>query len=204
MTRTAKWIGLTGGIGVGKSEAAAFFRKNEISVVDLDEVGRSMADSHKVLTFYRNLLGPEVEKQGKLDRKRVREELFSNPDLRARAEQFLHPLIWSEFQKRALDLEAEGATLVICEAALLVEANLHPHFDELITIEAPKDVRKSRIQARDGHEESVVEGIFNHQMSDEKRRPLATHIVQNDGDRKHLNSQLSAIIDGWRQKQWLT
>lgn len=189
-----KIIGLTGGIGAGKSTVSAFLRKKGIEVIDLDEVGR------EIYSLYPDLpdrlekeLGVSLRNSsGQFDKVLLKEAIFRNRSLKEKVEQLLHPLIKEEFEKRVAKSKADT---VVCEAALLIEANYDKWIKELVVVLAPEKVRKERVKKRDGINEFLIADIVRSQVDDEVRKAKATYVILNDGDMDHLEYQVEDMID---------
>jgi len=192
--RRAKWIGLTGGLAAGKSHAATFLRQQGVVVIDLDQIGREVSASPEATTFFAHLFGA-----GR-DRREIREILFRSPEKKKAAEAFLHPLIWKAFEKQATQAEADGAPVIVCEAALLIESGHYRHFDELVVITAETATRKARAKQRDQMTDELTEAILAHQVDDKTREQLATVIIPNDGKPAHLEAALQSLVERWKIK----
>lgn len=193
-------IGLTGGIGAGKTEVAKLLKAAGIPVVNLDDVGRELTANDPLLSQKINqICGIDGSV---LDRKRVREVMFADEEVRATVEGVLHPLILEAFEKEARRARDAGKPLIVCEAALLVESGLHTALDELVVVAAPERIRKERLMARDRIDSALADKIFGAQISENKKRSIAGYIVENDKDRAHLERQVSALIGRWKSAGW--
>ncbi len=197
-------VGLTGGIAAGKSAVAALLNNQGIKVVNLDVVGRTLVEQ-------RPELGVEVSKicgiptlpGGKLDRQTLREHLFRHPDDRVRVEKVLHPPIWKEFERQAEETRVEGKKIIVCEAALILEAGLANQFSELIVVLAPAPARLLRAQSRDGMNAELAALMLASQADEKQLRQAATFIVDNSGGPEKLSTQVEAIVNSWRRRGFL-
>lgn len=197
-------IGLTGGIGAGKSTVAELLRKRGIVVVDLDLVGRELLSTQTSLTpEIVKLCGPSVVKDGTLDRGEVRKIVFNDPVKRDQLETLLHPLIIAEFEKRAQQEFKKGTRLVVCEAALLVEGGYHRKLDGLVVVSAPESMRRDRVVLRDGISEDLFEAMVKTQAPDKERQGAATYLLYNDGDSEKIESQVETLYQSWKAHSWV-
>ncbi len=188
--------GLTGGIGSGKSAAAAYFEDCGIPVVSADELSRVVVTpgseglSAVVAAFGEGVLSP----QGELDRRKLGAVVFKDPTARVRLEGILHPRIRDCFQDVLAALEATGNSIVVYEVPLLFENNLEKQMKAVILVSAPEDQRVARVMARDKLSAEDVRARMAAQMDDKNRRARATHVLENDGDLEHLHAQIDALL----------
>ncbi len=188
--------GLTGGIGSGKSAAAAIFEECGIPVVSADELSRIVVTPGSeglaavVAAFGEGVLAPD----GELDRRKLGALVFKDPAQRARLEGILHPRIRDSFQDVLAALEATGQTLVVYEVPLLFENNLEKQMKAVILVCAPDDQRVARVMARDRLSPEDVRARMAAQMDDQTRRGRAQYVLENDGDLDHLREQVEALL----------
>jgi len=188
--------GLTGGIGSGKSAAAAYFEDCGIPVVSADELSRVVVTPGSeglgavVAAFGEGVLSP----QGELDRRKLGAVVFKDPTARVRLEGILHPRIRDCFQDVLAALEATGHTLVVYEVPLLFENNLEKQMKAVILVSAPEEQRIERVMARDKLTIEDVRARMAAQMDDKTRRSRATHVLENDGDLAHLHGQIDVLL----------
>ena len=188
--------GLTGGIGSGKSAAAAIFEDCGIPVVSADELSRIVVTPGSeglaavVAAFGEGLLTPE----GELDRRKLGAVVFKDPGQRARLEGILHPRIRDSFQDVLAALEATGQHLVVYEVPLLFENNLEKQMKAVILVSAPEEQRIARVMARDKLSPDDVRARMAAQMDDQSRRSRAQYVLENDGDLEHLRAQVEALL----------
>lgn len=193
-------VGLTGGVGAGKSEVAKLLTAAGVPVVNLDEIGRALTENDPALSQKINeICGLPGDA---LDRKRLREVLFADREVRAAVEGLLHPLILGKFEAEAERLRAAGEKLVVCEAALLVESGLHSALDELIVVAAPEGLRKQRLMDRDKIGAELAQKILGAQASEERKRALAGYVIDNDKDVGHLKRQVNGLLARWSAAGW--
>ena len=188
--------GLTGGIGSGKSAAAAIFEECGIPVVSADELSRIVVTPGSeglaavVAAFGEGVLTPD----GELDRRKLGAIIFKDPSQRVRLEGILHPRIRDSFQHVLTALEATNQHLVVYEVPLLFENNLEKQMKAVILVSAPEDQRIQRVMARDKLNVDDVRARMAAQMDDQTRRSKAQYVLENDGDLEHLRAQVEALL----------
>ncbi len=185
-------IGLTGGIGSGKSAVARMFRDLGAEVIDADQVARDVVEPGQpaladlVAAFGPGILGPD----GRLDRKRLGERVFADADARKRLNAITHPRIGAETARRIQALGAQGASVVIYEAALLVENGLHAGLGGLVVVSAPEETQIARVVARDGLSEAEARARMAAQLPLAAKIAAATHVIDNSGPLEHTRRQV--------------
>ncbi len=170
-------VGLTGGIGSGKSTVAGFFIALGVPVYNSDEEAkRLMTSSKKVKTEIIALLGKRAFSGKKLNKKYVAEKIFNNDELREALNSIVHPAVrrhflsWSKKQK---------TPYVIQETALIFENSSEHLYDYIILVTAPKKKRIKRILKRDKITEQQVKSRFESQLDDDVKIPLADYVIDN-------------------------
>ncbi len=189
-------IGLSGGIGSGKSTIAMVLEKMGYPVFYSDQVAKRLYVEHPVLQKQLvDLLGPEVYRDGQLNRQFLSEQLFSNAELKAQVSALVHPIVRSTFENWA---QQQTSDLVFNEAAILFETGAYLLFDATILIMAPLETRIERVQKRDSlSREEVLNRIAN-QWTDTQKMALTPYHIVNDG--RPLLIQLEELIAELRQK----
>jgi len=193
-------VGLTGGVGAGKSEVATLLRDRGIVIVDLDDVGKKVSLSPEVIRDINQICGLDSEN---LDRAKVRDIIFSTDAIRKKIEERLHPVILEEFQREVRAAEEAGHRLIVCEAALLVESGYHKHLDDLIVVTAPEAQRKNRLMTRDSIDATLAQKIIDAQTTDIEKVKHATIIIKNDTTLDALATEVRNLIETWRTKNLL-
>jgi dephospho-CoA kinase len=191
---TLRVIGLTGGIGSGKSTVARLFAERGVPIVDADELAREATQPGapaltEIAAAWPGVVGPD----GVLDRRRLAAAVFGDATARARLEAILHPRIGALSNARFAALASQGHTLALYEAALLVETGRYQEFDGLIVVDAPDAARVARVVARDGVSEADVRARIAAQLPMEDKRRVATHVIENDGDMDALRRQVEDV-----------
>lgn len=185
-------IGLTGGIGSGKTAASDWFATQGIVVVDADVVAREVvvlgqpALDEIVAKFGAQMLNPD----GSLNRTAMREHVFAHPIARQQLEAITHPRIRAEIIQQLAQADSAYVLLV---SPLLFETNQHELVQQTILIDAPEQQQLARASQRDGQTVDSIQRIMQAQMSRAERQQRATHIIFNDGDLRHLQAQLAVL-----------
>ena len=173
-------VGLTGGIGSGKSLICSILEKLGVSVYYADAEARSLMDSDPVLKVkIVGLFGEQAYSGGSLDRQYLAGRLFGDAELLASMNTVVHPAVREDF-KRWADLQ-KGVPYVVEEAAILFESGAYHNVDVAVLVIAPTDLRIERVAARDGSTREEILQRMNNQWTQERKAKLADHIINNDG-----------------------
>lgn len=187
-------VGLTGGIGSGKSTVAGLLAARGAVIVDADQVARDVVEpGQPAFAALIERFGPEVVgPDGRLDRARLAEVAFASPEATADLNAITHPAVGEEFLRRVG--AAPPDAIVVCDVPLLVESETARSrgYEFVIVVEAPREVRLQRLEER-GVPRHDAEARMAKQATDEERRAVATHVVDNSGDLAHLERQVDAI-----------
>jgi dephospho-CoA kinase len=195
-------VGLTGGIGAGKSTVAELLAARSAVVVDADQVARAVVEpGQPALAKLVERFGDGIlDADGRLDRTALAKVAFSDEDSHRDLEGITHPAINEEFTRRVA--EAPGDAIVVLDVPLLAEseqARKRP-YQTVIVVEAPREVRLARLEAR-GVDRVDAEARMSAQAGDEERRKLATYIVDNGGDRPALERRVEEIWGDLQRRQ---
>jgi dephospho-CoA kinase len=187
-------VGLTGGIGSGKSTVANLLRGKGATVVDADEVARAVVEpGEPALVALVERFGDGIlDADGRLDRAALAGIAFADDDGRKALGDITWPAIGEEFERRIRD--APGDAIVVCDVPLLVEskaAAARPYV-AVVVVEAPLDLRLERLELR-GVPRDDAQRRMAAQATDEERRAVATHVVDNGGDLESLARQVDDI-----------
>lgn len=172
-----KVVGLTGGIGSGKTTVANLFRNLGVPVYIADDQARNLTDSSKeikegiIATF-----GSELYNEDHLDRKRLASIVFNDPDKLEQLNNIIHPVVRAHFQSW---LTKQTAPYIIYEAAILFETGAYKNFDYTILVTADQEERIRRLIIRDGGTREDILARMNNQWSDEQKRALADMEIVN-------------------------
>jgi dephospho-CoA kinase len=191
-----KWVGLTGGIGAGKSTVAAMIRARGVPVIDADRLAREVvAPGQPALAEIAELWPGVVAADGSLDRAAMAARVFADPAARARLEAITHPRIVERGAQHARDLEAGGHRLAFYEAPLIIETGRAKDFDALVLVEASEEQQIARVMARDACTRAEAQARIAAQLPREEKRRAATHVVDNSGDRAATEAQVDRLLD---------
>lgn len=172
-----KVIGLTGGIGSGKTTVANFFKELGIPVYIADDEAKSLMNtSTEVKSRIIGLLGEKAYPDGILDRKYVAAQVFNSPDKLEKLNSIVHPAVATDFENWK---NSQNSPYVIYEAAILFEKGGHKKCDAVILVTAPYEERIKRLKNRDKSSEEDIEARMKHQWSDSKKRKLADFEIKN-------------------------
>ncbi len=185
-------VGLTGGIGSGKSAAAARFAALGITVVDADVCARVVVELGKpALQAIAEHFGNDViQADGTLDRAALRQKIFARDDERKWLEALLHPLIFEEMWTQ---LQSAQSPYAILESPLLVEAGQQAICQRTLVVDAPEAIQLARTTARDNNSVEQVRAIMAAQASREQRLAKADDVITNDGDLAQLHAQVDSL-----------
>ncbi|OGT22030.1 MAG: dephospho-CoA kinase [Gammaproteobacteria bacterium RBG_16_57_12] len=185
-------IGLTGGIGTGKSTVCGLFAERGVPVIDADLVAREVVEPGT--TGLRQLIaafGDEIlDEHGRLDRRAMRQRIFVDQAQRRRLEIILHPLIREEILRRIHQIEAPYCILCI---PLLLETGRQYPVQRVLVIDAPDELRLQRIQERDGIDRHQAQAIINSQIDRATRLRAADDLITNNGELEHLRRQVENL-----------
>ncbi len=189
-----KVIGITGGIGSGKSVACAIFRTLGVPVYDADQEAKNLYDKYPdLLDKIKVEVSDEVfDKNGKLDRKKMAELVFSDPLKLKLLNAVVHPAVRKDFLKWVSSQMNQA--YVIKEAAILYESGAYKDCDQVISVLSPVDLRIQRVRERDRKSRADVEKIIENQMSDEERIKKSDFVITND-EKEMLIPQVLSIHD---------
>ena len=171
-------VGLTGGIGSGKTTVANFFKKLGVPVYIADVEAKKLMNKSKVLQRkIKRLFGDEAYDDGKLNRPFVASKIFNNEALLQQMNAIVHPKVGKHFKKWA---EKQNSPYVIKEAAILFENNSYIHCDFIITVIVDKKIRMQRILERDNTTKAKVKAIMDNQWKDEEKVKLSNFVITNN------------------------
>lgn len=173
-------VGLTGGIGSGKTTVSRYFRELGVPVIDADEVARRLVEPGTPgLKALEEHFGQSVILDGHLDRRRLRAVIFSDINERHWVEALLHPMIQEEMLRLA---DQHSEPYVILEIPLLFEAGYRSLVNRVLVVEASRDLQIQRVRQRDGVTAEQVEAVMQTQMDSKERRQLASDVINNVDD----------------------
>ena len=186
-------IGLTGGIGCGKSLAAQYFAELGALVIDADQLARTAIERgsdgfDEVVALF----GDSILRDGNIDRRALGELIFKDAKAKTQLENIIHPFVRREFEGAVASLK--GDQVLVYEIPLLVETKAHERFDVVITVESEMENRVARLRGRGMHI-SEIEGRIAAQATREQRIEVADFLIENDGSEDELLRQVENIWD---------
>lgn len=186
-------VGLTGGIGCGKSTAVARFRELGVPVVDADVVAREVvAPGQPALQEIEACFGEKaLLADGSLNRAWLREAVFSDKKALQQLENILHPRIRKEIQRK-MD-EFTNLAYAIVDVPLLLEKNYQPLFDRILVIDCLPDQQRERVRQRDGSEGEVIDSIMRSQINREERLKQADEILVNTSSIADFHNKIDKL-----------
>lgn len=190
-------IGLTGGIGTGKSEVSRMLQRLGAVVIDADRVGHEVyrpqtSTWHRVVeAFGEGILAPS----GEIDRKKLGSIVFADQRALARLNAIVHPVIREELVGRLEGLRGRGTPVVVVEAAVLIEAGWDTLMDEVWVTHSREDAAVARVARRNNLSPEEVRRRVRAQLPFEERRMHADVVIENDGDLEALRQKVEALWD---------
>ena len=205
MDNKVRVVGLTGGIGTGKSTAAEYLKKKGFAHIDADQIGRDItADGSPMLPVLDSIFGPTGEygvegfdilrEDGSLDRKALASIVFTDMKKKLKLDEVMFKAIIAETKRLVEVYSQDDPVGILIDAPLLFEAGLDKECDLVLLIVADMDVRIHRVCARDGATEQEVRNRINSQMSDEEKILRSHVVVDNSGTLKELEKQLEEFF----------
>ena len=191
-------VGLTGGIGSGKSTAAKFFANLGVTVIDLDQISRELVEpGTPALEQITERFGSVIlQKNGGLNRGKLGEIVFSNKEDKEWLEKLLHPKI-RERQQALIDSATDPYVLI--EIPLLAENQLQKTVDRVLVVDVEEQTQVSRAAKRDNRSQTEIAAILNAQASREDRLQIADDVINNDGDTDELQNQVDHLHERYLQ-----
>ncbi len=184
-------VGITGGIGSGKSMVGKILETMGCPVFYSDDQAKQLSDTDpKIREDLINLFGPEVYTESGLNRPFLAERIFGNEELRQQVNQIIHPRVREAFDEFSRN---QSSPYVFNEAAILIETGAHESFDSMVLVSAPEDIRIKRILERDNADVESIKQRISKQWTDDQKRPHADYEIINDGE-KPLLEQVEKLI----------
>lgn len=191
-------IGLTGGIGSGKSFVAGVLEEIGIPVYIADDRAKAIMNKKEVVQEVQNLFETNViAENGLLDRAMIRSLVFNNNEQLNALNSIVHPLVKKDYEEWLN--EHRDCLIVVKETALLFENQLENNFNYIVLVTAPEEIRIKRVVERDNVSESDVVKIIKNQLSDDKKA-RKSHYVINNINKEIVKKEVIAIIDGIKSK----
>ncbi|HDK7138310.1 TPA: dephospho-CoA kinase [Clostridium botulinum] len=189
-------IGLTGGIGAGKSTISEMIKEKNIPVIDADKISREVLKLYpEILIRIKEVFGKEfLDDNGDLKRREFGSYIFKNKNKRIEYENIIMPYITKETFKRIKLLEENKESICVLDAPTLIEQGLYKYMDINILVWVDKDTQINRVVKRDGLNRSEVMNRINSQMSMEEKKKFVEYIIDNSKDIENTKSELDKIF----------
>ncbi|MCT1634406.1 dephospho-CoA kinase [Corynebacterium pseudodiphtheriticum] len=196
-----KIIGLTGGIGSGKSTVARSLQKHGFPIVDADLIAREIVEpGQPALAELTKEFGADIlNADGSLDRGLLASRAFTNKDTTQRLNNITHPRINQRTQELFDEARENGAEAVIYDMPLLIDKGLHKDMDATIVVHAAEHVRLERLTTKRGLDADDVRRRINAQIDDETRKQHADILLDNNGTEEDLTKQIAEAVDKIKQ-----
>ncbi len=173
-----KKIGITGGIGSGKTYVASVFQSLGIPIFNADiQAKKIMTSSKKLIKLLKEEFGNDIYKDSDLNKEKLASIVFSNSDKLQKLNSLVHPIVKEEFNNWC---KKQTSPYVIKEAAILFESNSHIGLDAVICVSAPLDLRMRRLLNRDDYSKKEIKKRIENQISQEEKEKLSDYIIVND------------------------
>jgi dephospho-CoA kinase len=193
-------VGLTGGIGAGKSEVARIFGELGALVIDADEMARlAVAPGSEGLERIRERWPQVIAEDGTLDRPALAALTFDDAVTREALNAIVHPLVRKLAAER--EAQAEPRQIVVHDVPLLFESGFCDECDANVVVIAPPDLRIQRVQARSKLSRDKIERRMAAQMDPEEARKRADYVIENEGSLEHLREQTGAVYNELRKRK---
>jgi len=185
-------VGLTGGIGCGKTTVSNLFKQLSVPVIDADEIAHALVISGgKALTQISQQFGEAyILPDGNLDRSKLRETIFNDTEKKSQLENIMHPLIYEEIERQLSELSAPYSILAI---PLLLETKMQSFVDHILVIDCPMEVQINRVKLRDQLSAAQITAIIHSQVSRSERLAQADSIIDNTQDLLKLSQQVKHL-----------
>ena len=175
-----KKIGITGGIGVGKTYVSNILRKMNYAVYNSDVKAKELLENDdNLISLIKNNFGDKIYSDNKINKSLVASLIFSNDDLLSKFNSIVHPYVFEDFKKWCKN---QQSSIIFKEAAILFESDAVKDLDCVICVTANKDIRIKRIISRDNKTVDEIGRIMSKQMDQQKKEGLSDYVITNNGD----------------------
>jgi dephospho-CoA kinase len=191
-------LGLTGSIGMGKSETARMFARLGILVFDADETVHALYAKGGAAVGPIGAAFPDAVDDGAVDRDRLGRAVIGKPGELIRLEAIVHPLVRAAEQRFLEDAARAGADIVVLDIPLLYEKGGEGRCDRVVVVSAPADVQRERVLARPGMTREKFDAILATQLDDAEKRRRADYVIMTDKGLDDAFAQVGAVVDSLR------
>ncbi len=194
-------VGLTGSIGMGKSETAKMFARLGVPVYDADAAVARLYDVGGAAVPEIEKAFPGTTRDGRVDRASLRQRVVNDPAALKTLDSVVHPLVGAERNGFLEGAIAQGADIVVMDVPLLFETNGHTRMDAVVVVSAPAHLQRERVLARPGMSPELLDSILARQMPDEEKRAKAHYVVVTDMGLDHAFEQVKMIVAELRARR---
>ena len=194
-------VGLTGSIGMGKTETAKMFAELDIPVYDADAAVHRLYQTGGAAVDKIAAAFPGTVKEGRVDREELARRLRETKDGFDLLEKIVHPLVAHEQQQFLAEAVAKGAEMVVMDIPLLFETGGHARMDAVVVVSAPAEIQRARVLSRPGMTEDKLDHILSRQMPDAEKRAQAHFVVETDKGLDHALAQVKDIVAALQERR---
>lgn len=200
-------IGLTGGIGTGKSTVSQILKDRGFPVIDLDVISHEVIEFSSVVekivqNFGREVLDEDEAGNCTISREKLGKIIFSDKKKRLALNSIMHPEILKVMHKKILECKSEKNKIIFVEVQLLFEVQWEKEFDYILLVAAKRDMQVRRVLERDKRSEEEAWNIINSQMSLDEKREKSDFVIENDGNMDDLNKKVDKFLKSLEQQQF--
>jgi dephospho-CoA kinase len=191
-----RWVGLTGGLGTGKSTVSRILRKKGYQVVDADQIARDVvAPGTSGLESVVKVFGSQIlDSNGNLNRQWMAQEIFFDRDKKRKLERILHPLIRKEVEKLRKLFNELGESLAFYDIPLLFETNSKDQFELVLMVSCSADTQLRRIKGRNPWTDKEIQARLAAQLPLAKKEGMSDYVIRNDGSLKELSVEVEKAL----------
>ena len=199
MNETVRTLGITGGIGSGKSAVCNELAELGATVFSADQVAKAIMVTHPaVIDEISEAFGEESYfPDGALNRAYLAKQVFSDEKKVSTINQIVHPRVFEAFQEEKQKAQQQQIPLLVHEAALIFESGGYKHLDAVLVVHAPEETRIQRVMKRDGASRQQVLDRMGHQLPPEELLRRADYVIENDADLETLRQRVRAFYDAY-------
>jgi dephospho-CoA kinase len=194
-------IGLTGSIGMGKSETAKMFARHGVPVCDADALVHALYERGGAAVPPIAALFPDACVDGRIDRERLSAQVLGKPEMLRKLEQIVHPLVGQAQAQFLQSHAAQGTEMVLLDIPLLLESQGPRRVDVIVVVSAPADIQRARVLARPGMTSDKFETILRKQLPDEIKRAKADFVIDTSRGFQYAEEQVVAVIGALRGRR---
>ncbi len=194
-------VGLTGSIGMGKTETAKMFAKLGVPVYDADAAVHRLYEKGGAAVPEIEKMFPNTIENGRVNREKLAKEITLIPDGFKKLETIVHPLVAREQMEFLADAMAKGTEMVVLDIPLLFETSGHKRMDAVVVVSAPADIQRARVLAREGMTAEKLDHILSRQTPDAEKRAQAHFVVETGKGLDHAFEQVRHVVEALHKRR---